>query len=111
MRKVRVARPPAAWTKDPLIEEVQKKRDAARFTAHQSVIRTARKAFIEKVLHSNKSREVWKVIHRVLKPSARPLRFDPDEDNHLFVKTAQRPVETRATPIKDPMHVPDRQPP
>ena len=85
--------------KDPLIEELQKKRDAARFTAHQtstdaawhefrsvrnklkSAIRTARKAFIEKALYSNKSREVWKVIHRVLKPSARPLRFDPDELN------------------------------
>ena len=83
--------------KDPFIEELQKKRDAARFTAHQtstyaawhefhsvrnklkSAIRTARKAFIEKALYSNKSREVWKVIHRELKPSARPLWFDPDE--------------------------------
>ena len=76
--------------KDPLIEELQKKRGSVRFTAHQtstdaarheihsvrnklkSAIRTARKAFIEKALYSNKSREVWKVIHRVLKPSARP---------------------------------------
>ena len=119
LRKVRVTRPPAPWMKDPLIEELQKKRDSARFTAHQtstdaarhefhsvrnklkSAIRTARKAFIEKALYSNKSREVWKVIHRVLKPSARPLRFDPDELNDFFASTAQRTLETRATPIED----------
>ena len=119
LRKVRVTRPPAPWMKDPLIEELQKKRDAARFTAHQtstdaawhefrsvrnklkSAIGTARKAFIEKALYSNKSREVWKVIHRVLKPSARPLRFDPNELNGFFTKTAQRTLETRATPIED----------
>ena len=59
------------WMKDPLIEELQNKRDAARFTAHQistdaawhefhsvrnklkSAIRTAWKAFIEKALYSN----------------------------------------------------------
>ena len=34
LRKVRVTRPPALWMKDPLIEELQKKRDSARFTAH-----------------------------------------------------------------------------
>ena len=119
LRKVRVTRPPAPWMKDPLIEELQKKRDAARFTAHQTsidvawhefrsvrntlklAITTARKAFIEKALYSNKSREVWTVIHRVLKPNARPLRFDPDEINDFFETTAQRTLETRATPIED----------
>ena len=119
LRKVRVTRPPAPWMKDPLIEELQKKRDDARFTAHQtstdatwhefrsvrnklkSAIRTARKVFIEKALYSNKSREVWKVIHRVLKPSARPLQFDPDELNDFFATTAQRTLETQATPIED----------
>ena len=119
LRKVRITRPPAPWMKDPLIEELQKKRDAARFTAHEistdaawhefssvrnrlkSAIRTARKAFIVKALYSNKSREVWKVIHRVLKPSARPLRFDPDKRNDFFATTAQRTLETRATSIED----------
>ena len=98
--------------KDPLIEELQKKRDATKFTVHQTstdaachefssvrnklklAIRSARKAFIEKALYSNKSHEVWKVIHRVLKPSARPLRFDPGELNDFFATTAQRTLET-----------------
>ena len=37
----------------------------------------------------------------MLKPSARPLRFDPDELNDFFASTAQRTLETRATPIED----------
>ena len=35
-RHIRVTRPPAPWMKDPLTEELQKKRDAARFTANQT---------------------------------------------------------------------------
>ena len=49
----------------------------------------------------NKSREVQKVIHRVLKPSAKPLQFDQDELNDFFATTAQRTLETRATTIED----------
>ena len=37
----------------------------------------------------------------MLKPSARPLRFDPNELNDFFATTAQRKLETRATPIED----------
>ena len=119
LRKVRATGPPAPWMKDPLIEELQRKRDSARFTAHQtstdaawhefhlvwkklkSAIRTAQEAFIEKALYTNKSHEVWKGIQRGLKPSARPLQFDPDELNDFFTTTAQRTLETQVTPIED----------
>ena len=37
----------------------------------------------------------------MLKPSARPLRFDPDELNDFFATTAQRTLETQATTIED----------
>ena len=37
----------------------------------------------------------------MLKPSAKPLQFDPDELNDFFATTAQRTLETRATPIED----------
>ena len=45
-------------------------------------------------LYSNESREVGNVIHRVRKPSARPVRFDPDELNDFYATTAQRTRET-----------------
>ena len=67
----------------------------------KSAIRTARKAFIEKAFYSKRLREVWKVIHRVLKPSAMSLRFHPDELIDFFATIAQRMLETRATPIED----------
>ena len=125
LRKVHVTRPPALWMKDPLIEELQKKRDSARFTAHQtstdaawhefcsvrnklkSTIRTARKAFIEKAPYSNKSREVWKVIHRVLKPSARPLRFDRDELQRFLRDDCSENTRDSGDPNRG-SHVPDR---
>ena len=37
----------------------------------------------------------------MLKPRARPLRFDPDELNDFFATTAQRKLETRATLTED----------
>ena len=46
----------------------------------------------------------------MLKPSARPLRFDPDELNNFFATTAQRTLETQATPIRDLMCLIDNLP-
>ena len=101
--------------KCPNIKDLQKERDTARYEAHntpsdpkwdyfrsvrnklKAAIRTARKAFIEKALYSNKSSEVWKVIHRILKPSPQPLRFNPDELNNHFTSTAQRTLNVNAT--------------
>ena len=37
----------------------------------------------------------------MLKPSARPLRFDPEKLNDFFVTTAQRTLETQTTPVED----------
>ena len=102
--------------KCPNIKDLQKERDTARYEAHstpsvtkwdyfrsvrnklKAAIRTARKAFIEKALYSNKSSEVRKVIHRILMPSPKPLRFNLDELNDHFASTAQRTLNVNATP-------------
>jgi hypothetical protein len=91
------------------IQTLQKERDNLRYKADKSdadngvwsafrlvrnnsksAIRSARKAFIEKALSSNKSRDIWRVIHRILKPNPKPLRVDPDELNTHFATTAER---------------------
>ena len=113
--RIRVTRPSAPWTKCSNIRDLQKERDTARYEAHstpsvtkwdyfrsvrnklKAAIRTARKTFIEKALYSNKSSEVWKVIHRILKPSPKPLCFNPDELNGHFTSTAQRTLNINAT--------------
>ena len=106
--------------KCPNIKDLQKERDTARYEAHntpsdtkwdyfrsvrnklKAAIRTARKAFIEVVLYSNKTSEVWKVIHRILKPNPKPLRFNPDELNGHFTSTAQRTLDVNAIPYFEP---------
>ena len=53
-------------------------------------IRNAKKSFYHKALSINKPREVWKVIHRVLKPNTCCIKDDPDKLNEHFVSTASR---------------------
>ena len=50
-------------------------------------IRQAKKDFVKKALSSNKPKETWRIIHRILKPSAKPLHFDPDNLNEYLVNT------------------------
>ena len=120
LKRIRVTRPPAPWMKCPNIRDLQKERDTTRYEAHntpsdtkwdyfrsvrnklKAAIRTARKAFIEVVLYSNKTSEVWKVIHRILKPNPKPLRFNPDELNGHFTSTAQRTLDVNAIPYFEP---------
>ena len=118
LRKVKVTRPPAPWMETPHIEDLQQERNTLRHAAHlpnahsstwnsfrsvrnrlKQAIRSARKSFIEKALSSNKSREIWRVIHRILGPSPKPLRIDPDELNVHFSTTAQRTIEAPATSL------------
>ena len=39
-----------------------------------------------KALSSNKPREVWKIIHRIIKPSYKPLHFDVEKLNKFFTE-------------------------
>ena len=45
--------------------------------------------------------EVWRVIHRILKPSTSPLRIDPDELNRHFSTTAERTTGSKAVSLDD----------
>ena len=116
LKRIRVTGPPVPWMKCPNIRDLQKERDTTRYEAHntpsdtkwdyfrsvrnklKAATWTARKAFIGKALYSNQSSEVWKVIHRILKPSPKPLRFNPNELNGHFASTAQRTPNVNATP-------------
>ena len=41
-------------------------------------------------LSSKRSKEVWKIIHRVLHPNLKSLRADPNELNKYFISIATR---------------------
>ena len=108
LRRVRVTRPPAPWMDDSQIRSLQQLRNKFRKEAHQTgsqeswelfrdvrnklkaAIRRARETFTRQALSSNKPKEVWRIIHRILKPNQQPLRQDPDKLNSFFACTAER---------------------
>lgn len=93
---------------DSQIQSLQQLRNKFRKEAHQNgsqvswelfrdvrnklkaAVRRARETFIANVLSSNKPKEVWRIIHRILKPNQQPLRQDPDKLNSFFASTAER---------------------
>ena len=64
----------------------------------KSAIRQARVELTTKALSSNKPKDVWRIIHRILKPSPQPLRHDPERLNTFFASTAERTLGTHAVP-------------
>ena len=56
----------------------------------KTAIRRACETFTRQALSSNKPKEVWRIIHRILKPNQQPLRQDPDKLNSFFACTAER---------------------
>ncbi len=104
--------------KTPNIESLKLQRDQLREKAHfihteevwrsykftrnalKAEIRSARNSFIENALSSRKSRDVWKVIHRVLKPNPKPLRVDVEDLNQYFLATAKRTTGSQTKSIE-----------
>ena len=118
LRRVRLTRPPAPWMKTEEIQLLQADRDRLRKAAHPThttaawdvfrnvrnelkrAIRVACEQFVTKALSSKKPKEIWNVIHRILKPSHNPIRFEPDSLNKFFVGTAERTLARNNSPIR-----------
>lgn len=110
-----MTRLPAPWMNCEEIRDLQSKRNKLRYEAHKThtdtswdafrlvrnklktVIRKARKNFMETALSSSNGKKVWRVIHRVLKSTQQPLRLDPAELNIAFGSTASRTLNTEVT--------------
>ena len=56
---------------------------------------------MERMLSSNKSKEVWKVIHRILYPSPQRITMQPDKLNNFFASTAERTIGINAHHVDD----------
>ena len=104
----KITRPPAPWMKELDLIALQKKRDDLRKRAHETqshddwcLFREVRKVmkikikdikrnFYRNALSSNRPKEVWQTIHRILNPSNNPLDEDPDKLNQHFNTTSER---------------------
>ncbi len=111
--------PPAPWLKLNEIRNLRSERDALRVLASKdnteatwtafrtirdkikSVISKAKRSFLVNALSSKRSKEVWKIIHRVLHPNSKPLRA---ELNQYFISTAMRTLGARPDDMLDLFH-------
>ena len=120
LKLTKVTRPPAPWFKGPAIAELKEQRDRLRSAARASnnnketwekfraarnrlkeLIKSTKRNFMERMLSSKKSKEVWKVIHRILHPSLQRVTVQPDKLNNIFASTAERIISINAHHIDD----------
>lgn len=71
----------------------------------KAVINQTKRAFLSTALSSKRPKEVWRVIHRVLIPSPRPLQIDPN-----FATTTERTLGTKPDDTNEPLGLVDSLP-
>ena len=113
LKKTKFTRPPAPLMKQLDITELQKQRHKYRFLAHnmpskenwinfrdarnklKRKIKDTKTAFYKKILKSKNSKEIWKIVHRILNPSDKTLEADTNELNKYFNQTGKYLATTK----------------
>ena len=106
LKTTKLTRTPAPWMKQLDIIELQKQRDKCRFLAHNIpskenwiIFRNTRnklkkkkrheRSILREILTSKNSKEIWKVVHRILNPSNKTIEADTNELNKYFNQTGK----------------------
>ena len=108
-RRTKITRPPVPWLNKGDIRKLVKKRNVLRYLRHKTgsasvrnklcevgnkiktKIKSLKRAFFRRALSSNKPKELWNTIHRILHPcSPQPIKADPDALNRHFSSTSHR---------------------
>ena len=115
LSKMKVSRPPVPWLKDLEICNLKQTRNEFRYNAYQTQseddwrkyrdvrnklkkkIRTTKNNFYKNALNSNRLKEVWEIIHRILNPNQKNIVADPNTLNNHFVGNAKRLTGKHAT--------------
>jgi len=117
LRRTRITRPPAPWLNKEDIRKLQNERNVLRHLAHKinsasvwnkfrevrnkikTKIKSVKRTFLRRALSSNKPKELWNTIHRILHPSPQPIKADPDALNKHFSSTSQRLLGSEANSL------------
>ena len=123
LKRTKFTRPPAPWLKCLDIQNMKIDRDKKRFTAHsthtdydwikyrevrnqlKSKIRSTKNAFIKSALSSSCPKDVWRFIHRILKPKMGVLDVDVNDLNNHFITTADRLLNSKHDSTNDLLHL------
>lgn len=123
LKRTKFTRPPAPWLKCLDIQSLKIDRDKKRFTAHsthsehdwqkyrdvrnqlKSKIKSTKSTFIKSALSSNRPKEVWRFVHRILKPKMEVLDVNVDDLNNHFITTADRLLNSKHDSTTDLLHL------
>ena len=107
LKRAKLTRPPAPWMKDPEIIRLQANQQFLRKKAFESqsdsdmgnyrntrnllkrTIRNLKRKFYKTALSSNKSKLVWKTIHRILNPHHKVISASPNDLNDYYADLAE----------------------
>ena len=56
---------------------------------------------MEGMLSSKKSKELWKVIHRILRLNPQRITMQPEALNNFFASSAERTIGIKAHPVNE----------
>ena len=104
LSKMKVSRPPVPWLKDLEICNLKQTRNEFRYNAYQTQseddwrkyrdvrnklkkkIRTTKNNFYKNALNSNRPKEVWEIIHRIVNPNQKNIVADPNTLNNVLLE-------------------------
>ena len=107
LKRTKITCPPAPWMKSVYIKYLQSERIKLRKIAHETknendipnyrltrtclkqTIKAEKRKFYKTTLSSKKPKDVWKTIHRILKPNPKPITASPDDLNNYFSDIAE----------------------
>ena len=108
LKRIKCTRPPAPWLKSLDIQQLISERNRKRYLAHltqktsdwtayravrnklKHAIRTTKKKFLTSALSDKRPRNIWRFIHRILKPKNQTITVNVDDLNKRFITTANR---------------------
>ena len=108
LKRIKCTRLPAPWLKSLDIQQLISERNRKRYLAHltqktsdwtayravrnklKHAIRTTKKKFLTSALSDKRPRNIWRFIHRILKPKNQTITVNVDDLNKHFITTANR---------------------
>ena len=116
LKTAKFIRPPAPWLKDLDIVTLQNQRNKLTYKAHSRSTRSAwaayrkvrneikyninttKTSFYKNILNSKNTKDIWKIIHRILNPKSTTLKGNLNYINGFFNSTTTR--VTTKEPVK-----------
>ena len=128
IKRIECTRPPAPWLKSLNIQQLISERNRKRYLAHltqktsdwtayravrnklKHAIQTTKKKFLTSALSDKRPRNIWRFIHRILKPKNQSITVNVNDLNKHFITTANRLLKSEHLELQDILKIPESLP-